>query len=95
VHLVGVLFNIVIEDARNHKPEKSHYTSEYMSVALVIQHVKRMGRFILSFVACSVLQYFTTLSHERQELRKKIIEHIFFLFSLQPYSKTFLNLENN
>jgi hypothetical protein len=29
VHLVGVLFNIVIEDARNHKPEIGLYLYSY------------------------------------------------------------------
>jgi len=67
-----------------------------MSVALVNQHAKRMGRFILSSVACSVLQYFI-LSDERNEFRKKYIEHriYFFLFSSQLLSKTFLTPQKN
>ena len=38
--------------------------SECVSVALIIQHEKRMRRIIFSFVARLVLQYFTTLSHK-------------------------------
>jgi len=45
--------------------------SECVSVALVIQHAKRMGRIITSSVACLVLQYFSTLSQKRYDFRKK------------------------
>jgi hypothetical protein len=37
---------------------KSITYSEYVSVALCIQHAKRMRRIILSSVACLALQYF-------------------------------------
>jgi len=47
---------------------------ERVSVALVIQHTKRMRLFILSFVACLVLPYFYTLSHNGYDFRKKVIE---------------------
>jgi hypothetical protein len=50
--------------------------SECVSVSLFIQHAKRMRRIILSSVACSTLQYLSTLSHKRHDFRgKKIIEH--------------------
>ena len=39
--------------------------SAYVSVALGIQHAKRMRRIILSSVACPSLEYFSTLSHKR------------------------------
>ena len=45
-----------------------------MSVALGNQHAKRMCRIVLSPVVCPALQYVSTLSHKRHEL-KKVIEH--------------------
>ena len=42
-------------------------------VALAIQHAMRMR--VLSSMACSVLQYFSTLSRKRQDFRKNVIEH--------------------
>jgi hypothetical protein len=38
--------------------------SECMSTALDIQDLKRMLRIILPSVACSAVQYFSTLSHK-------------------------------
>jgi hypothetical protein len=49
--------------------------SECVSVALVIQHAKRMRRVILSSVACLTLQHFPTLSHKCRDFRKKVNEH--------------------
>jgi hypothetical protein len=49
--------------------------SECVSVALVIQHAKRMRRIILPSVACLALPYFSSLSHKRHDFREKIIEH--------------------
>jgi hypothetical protein len=47
-----------------------------MSAALVIRHAKRKRRIILSCVARLALQYFSTLSHKRQDFReKKVVEH--------------------
>jgi len=40
-----------------------YYIFECISVALDIQHAKRMRRIIVSFVACVDLPSFSTLSH--------------------------------
>jgi hypothetical protein len=40
---------------------------ECVSVALVIQHAKRMRRIILLSVTCLALLYFSTLSHKRYD----------------------------
>jgi hypothetical protein len=40
---------------------------DFMSVALVILPAPRMRRILLSAEACPVLQYFSTLSHKRQD----------------------------
>jgi len=49
--------------------------SRRVSVALVIQHSKRMRRIIMSSVSCLALPYFFTLSHERHHFRggKKVL----------------------
>jgi hypothetical protein len=44
--------------------------SEWVFVALVIQHAKRMRR-VMSSMACPAVQYFSTLSHKRHEKTKK------------------------
>jgi len=49
--------------------------SEYVSVALVIHHAKRMRRILLSSAATPVLPYFSTLSRKRHDFRKNFIEH--------------------
>jgi hypothetical protein len=62
--------------------------SEYVSVALVIQHAKRMRRILLSSMACLALLYFYIVAHKRQDFRGKCV----FCFSLQLLSETFLIL---
>jgi hypothetical protein len=48
--------------------------SECVSVALVIQHAKRMRRMVLSNVARLALPYFSTLFHKFYDFRKNVIE---------------------
>jgi len=45
--------------------------SEYVSVALVSQRVKRVRPVTLSSVDCLPLPYFFTLSHKRHDFRRK------------------------
>ena len=46
-----------------------------VSVALGIQHEKRMRRILLPSVTCVVVPQLATLSHKRHDFRKKLIEH--------------------
>jgi hypothetical protein len=46
---------------------------EFVSVALVTQHAKRMSCIILSPMACLAVQYFSTLSHKIYDFRKKLL----------------------
>ena len=51
---------------------------------------------ILSSVACPVLQYFSTLSHARQDFRRKVTEHKIRVSIFSTHlSETFLILRGN
>jgi hypothetical protein len=64
--------------------------SEFVSVALVIQHVKRMRCIILSSVLSVAVPYFSTLLHIPPDFRETLLNiKCVFLFSLQLWSKTF------
>jgi hypothetical protein len=45
--------------------------SECVSVALVVQHTKRVRPITLSSMACPALPYFSTLSHKKHDFREK------------------------
>ena len=47
--------------------------SDCMSVALVLQHAKRLRRIVMPFVACVVPPSFFTLSHTRHDIRKQLL----------------------
>ena len=54
--------------------------SEFVSIALVIQHAKRMDRIMLSYVPYLALPYFFTLSHKRYDFRGGKLLHIMKCF---------------
>jgi hypothetical protein len=67
--------------------------SKFLSATLVIQHVMRMRRFILSSLAWMTLPYFSALSHKWHDCSKTLLNiKCVFWFSLQRLSETFLIL---
>jgi hypothetical protein len=97
---MNVKWNIEVHSCNNCCSRKainitnSECVSVCLSVALVIKHAKRMRRGILSFVASSSLQHFSTLPHTGLDFRKRTLLNIksVFWFPLQHLSETFLIL---
>jgi hypothetical protein len=89
-------YNVTEARSRNHccrgKVISITY-SECVSVALVIQHAKRMRRVILSSVVCPALPYFSTLTHERYDFGEKVIDHKIRVLIFYKTLKNFLILE--
>jgi hypothetical protein len=61
-----------------------------VSVALVIQHAKRIHRIISSSVACLAVSYISTLSHKQQDFRKMLEKIKRVLIFSKTLSETFL-----
>jgi hypothetical protein len=49
--------------------------SEFVSLALVIQHATRLHDVILSPASCLALPYLSSLFHKRHDFRKNVIEY--------------------
>jgi hypothetical protein len=75
--------------SRNHSFLGEITYSECVSVALVIQHAKRMRRIVLSNVARMVLHYFSTVTHKFYDFPKIVIEHKMCVYSSLTNKCTF------
>jgi hypothetical protein len=65
--------------------------SDCVSVALIIQHERRMRRIILPRVACLTQSHFSTLSHNLYDFWEILVEEKIFvlIFSTTSYLKHF------
>ena len=54
------------------KSIKYYIVRECVFVTLGMKRAVRMRRIILSSIACQTIQYFSTLSHNRHDLKKKL-----------------------
>jgi hypothetical protein len=86
--------NVILRKARVciicSKNNKYSY-SEYVSVALYIQHAERIRSIVLTSVVYPAFNIFFTLSHERHDFREKVYEHKIcaFIFFSNFYVKHF------
>ena len=64
-----------------------------MSVALVIQHAKRVRRIMLPSVVCLTLPSPSTLPQKRQHFRRRVIEHTTRVFFSKTVSEIFFITE--
>jgi hypothetical protein len=73
--------------------KNNYYTGLFtVIIALVIQRTLCMDRITLSSVACTALQYFSTLFHKRHKFVKEDMKHkICFDFFYHFFLKQFLN----
>jgi hypothetical protein len=66
---------VCVSTAAVAKQQALYNLSVCVSVAVAIQHAKRMRRIISSPATWSALPYASTLSHKRHDFRKKNTEH--------------------
>jgi hypothetical protein len=64
--------------------------SEYVFIALFIQHAMPMSHIVLLSEACPTLPYLPTLFHKQHSFRERLLNVQCLLFSLQILSETFL-----
>jgi hypothetical protein len=92
----NVRINVKIQGrSRNHSCRGKAISMTYskrVSVVLVIQHAKRMRRIILSSVACTAPQYFSTFSHKRHDFRVKKLLNIKCYYFLQDLCLKLLSI---
>jgi hypothetical protein len=63
------MYNVTLRGVRVTIVTVYYITWACVYIAFVIQHEKRMRHIMLLSIACLVLQYFSSLSHKRQDFR--------------------------
>ena len=96
INTAGTIRNIDVRWVNHCCSGKAIYVtySECVFSALGIQHAVRMSRIMLSSVACTALQYFSTSSHKRSDFlkKKKLNVKCVFLFSSKLLPENFLHV---